>query len=172
MKGIILYKTQYGSTRQYAEWLSEEISIPVVNLSNFKNDDIDNYDFFIIGSNIKVGKITAASWIRNNFNYLKDKSIILFSVCGSYADPTEQTKVLKDNLPGEIRNSINYFALPGKLDKDNLDFWDNFIIKMVSKFYPDKEAAERMTEGFDWIDRNKLAPIINIVEKYNIGIYE
>lgn len=172
MKGLILYKTQYGSTRQYAEWLSKEISIPAINLEDFSNDDIDNYEFLIIGSNIKVGKIKAAGWIKNHFNYLRDKNLILFTVCGSYADAEEQSKVLKDNFPQEIRTSIDYFSLPGRLNLSELTFWDNFVIKMGSKFYPDKEAAERMASGFDWVDRKKLKPIINLVEKFNIGIYE
>jgi menaquinone-dependent protoporphyrinogen IX oxidase len=172
MKGLIIYKTQYGSTFEYAQWLGKELSIPLISLSDVTVDQISDCDFIIIGSYIKVGRIKAGGWIKDHWNHLKDKKVVLFAVCGSYADVKEQNKVLHENLPEEIISKIQYYALPGRLEKDILNFWDKFIVYMGTKFFPDEEVANRMELGFDWVEKSKLDPIIEEAEKYNIGVYE
>lgn len=36
MKNLVLYKSKYGNTKQYAQWLSEELNWDLRDLSSFK----------------------------------------------------------------------------------------------------------------------------------------
>lgn len=42
MKTIITYKSKYGSTKQYAEWLAEELNCKAVDISKVKAAKLRN----------------------------------------------------------------------------------------------------------------------------------
>ena len=49
MKGIIIYKSNYGSTEQYAKWLAESTGFAAMEVKNVKDRDIKNSDAIVIG---------------------------------------------------------------------------------------------------------------------------
>ena len=81
MSGIIYYKTKYGSTEEYAKWLSEDVGFELKNLAD--GPKIGSEQFVVIGSSLMMGKVTAASWIKKNWDKLKDKKLVFFCVGGS-----------------------------------------------------------------------------------------
>ena len=36
MNAIVIYKTKYGSTKQYAEWIAEELGCDFIDAKNVK----------------------------------------------------------------------------------------------------------------------------------------
>lgn len=40
MNGVILYKSKYGATKKYANWLSEETRFPMIETTKAKIDKI------------------------------------------------------------------------------------------------------------------------------------
>ena len=40
MKTIVIYKTKYGSTRTYAEWIAEELGCDAVDAKSVKASDL------------------------------------------------------------------------------------------------------------------------------------
>lgn len=52
MKGIILYKSKYGATLKYAEWLSAETGFDVCSVEKAKVQDIEIYDVIIFGGGV------------------------------------------------------------------------------------------------------------------------
>ncbi len=166
MKGIILYRSQYGSTEQYAEWLAKDMKLPLMKLEQAKERDIQPYGLVIIGSNIKVGHIQAAEWIKEHWAWLKEKRLLLFTCSGSYADAEEQKKVLENSLPPEIGGAFQYFPLPGRLNKEEITFWDRIIVFLGSKTVPDPAARERMEHGFDYVDHEQLNELEEVVKKF------
>lgn len=44
MKGIILYKSKYGSTKKYAEWLALETNFDVCDVKKIKTENVEKYD--------------------------------------------------------------------------------------------------------------------------------
>ncbi len=165
MKGIILYKSHYGSTAQYARWLSEDTGLKALPLSEAEPETVKSCELIIIGSCIKVGRILASDWIKTHWSWLKDKNLILFSVSGSYANKRQQRNALEISLPDEMIVEFTYFPLPGKLDKKKLNFWDRIIVFLGSKAIRDEEAKERMEHGFDYVSRNALLPVKKAVSK-------
>jgi menaquinone-dependent protoporphyrinogen IX oxidase len=164
MKGIILYKTQYGSTEQYAKWLSEDTGLKAIPLHEADVEQLKNCEFIVIGSHIKVGHIKASDWIKSHWEWLKNKKLLLYSVSGSYANKKQQREVLEMSLPEDILNDFEYYSLPGKLDKSQLNFWDRIIVFLGSKAVPDEEAKERMAHGFDYVDHDRLQDLVQVVK--------
>ena len=49
MKTIVIYNSQTGFTKRYAQWIAEEINADCVELSIAKNTDLDSYDAIVFG---------------------------------------------------------------------------------------------------------------------------
>ena len=44
MKTLVIYKSKYGSTKQYAEWIAEELDCEAVDAKSVKPLDLEKYD--------------------------------------------------------------------------------------------------------------------------------
>ena len=72
MQGIIIYKSKYGSTKQFSEWLREDTSFDLFEISNVPSD-LKNYKIIVIGSSIHAGHISLEKWIIQNWELIQDK---------------------------------------------------------------------------------------------------
>ena len=52
MSTIVVYKTKYGSTKTYAEWIAEELGCVAVDAKSIKADDLLMYDTVIYGGGL------------------------------------------------------------------------------------------------------------------------
>ncbi|MDX5584811.1 MAG: hypothetical protein QNK20_07740, partial [Aureibaculum sp.] len=72
MKGAIFFTGKFGSTQQYAHWISEYTSFPVFNL-NQENPDPTDYDLLVLGSSIMISRPTIKKWLKAFWPMIKDK---------------------------------------------------------------------------------------------------
>ena len=49
MNTIVIYKSKYGATKQYALWIGEELGCKIVDAKNIKASDLAEYDNIIYG---------------------------------------------------------------------------------------------------------------------------
>ena len=52
-KSIVIYTSKRGSTRQYAEWIAEDLGCKALPLSDAKGIDLHEYDCVIYGGWIR-----------------------------------------------------------------------------------------------------------------------
>lgn len=164
MNGLILFKSQYGSTEQYAEWLSKDTGLKAIPLDDAETKALKTYDFLVIGSNIKVGHLQAGDWIKKNWDWLRHKKVLLYSVSGAAVDSSDYHELMGDSLPDEIIQAFEYFPLPGRLDKSKLNFFDRIIVFLGSRAVPDEAARDRMKTGFDYVKHDHLQHLKSAVE--------
>ena len=113
MKGLIIYKTKYGSTEKYAKWLGEELGFDVLPVKKVKG--VAGYDTVILGSNVRMGKAGITGWINRNWSKLQDKKLAYFTSSGALpADPLLQ-KYFEAGFSDNVRQRMPYFPLNGRL---------------------------------------------------------
>ena len=78
MKTIVVYKTKYGSTKTYAEWISEELSCEAVDVKNINIEKLSEYDEIVYGGGLYAEVINGVSLITKNIESLKDNKIAVF----------------------------------------------------------------------------------------------
>ena len=165
MSCIVVYKTKYGSTKEYAEWIAQELGCKAVPENKMKPAELLNYDTIIFGGCIRVGKIVIADYMKKNWNKLEDKKIILFTSSG--AAPTD-TKELKANLERcytpEMLAKIKYIPLHGRMNFDKLDLLDKFGMNMAAKMIKDPEVREKFLATFDSVKKENIKPVISAVK--------
>lgn len=163
MKGAIFYSGKYGSTHQYASWISEATGIAVFNLDRTRPDPAQ-YDFLILGSSIIVMKPTIKKWLRANWRKIQYKPVLLFTVSGTEPGHPHLKQWLEDSLPREVLEHVNYYAFRGRLDLGEVPWWIRFMLKFAAKREEDPEVKQRMTEGFDFMDKASIAPVVEWVK--------
>ena len=52
MKPIVIYKTKYGSTKEYGEWIAEDLGCSAVDAKSVKVSDLLAYDTIIYGGGL------------------------------------------------------------------------------------------------------------------------
>lgn len=166
---IILYRSKYGTTYKYAQWLREALCCDLKEIKKVRTNDLTRYDTVIIGGGIYIGNIAGIAFLHKNINVLKNKNLAVFAVGVSGTDE-ENLKNLKQRNLKEV--NIPLFYLQGAIDMDKLSFLDRTLCKMVSRDISQKppetrEAWEKSllqaADGCGQIDKAQLGPIINYV---------
>ncbi len=153
MKTLILYASQTGTTKKYADWLHESIKDSYIeNLEGFPIEKLNEYDQYIIGSYTHGGQSPAQQFVIDNWNAINTKKIFLFLV-GVVPQKATFSKIAYKRVPEEIRSKIGYKKLPGEIDKTKSSNFELKMLKFILKGNPDSK-----------VDRKEVEEIINYFE--------
>lgn len=160
MKGIIIYKSNYGSTEQYARWLSEDTGFPCVDVGSVKKRDIEDCEAVVCGSPVFAGKHQISGWMRKNWKRLAGKKIALFSVSGAPPGDPSLEKAFEASFPPEIRADLKYVQLGGRLIFSELKPLHRRLMNLGMRMTKDPQIRETMGKDKDFVDRSGLAPLV------------
>ena len=165
MKGIVIYKGRYGATKQYAAWIGQELELPVASSDRFPIDQFDQYDYYIIGSSVYIGKLEIKKWLKNNSSKLVNKKVFFFQVAASPVSEKEKRESYNVAcIPAELLNKAKSFFLPGRMIKRNLSWWDHFMLKMGARLAKDPVEKARMLTDFNEVKQEYITPLIITVK--------
>jgi menaquinone-dependent protoporphyrinogen IX oxidase len=177
-KTAVIYKSKYGSTKKYAEWIASELKSILFECSQIKPEDLLQYDTIIFGGGLYASGINGISLITKNFQTIKNKNIIVFTVGLAATEDKEIFKpIIEKNCTQELRNKIKFFHLRGGIDYKKLNFIHKpmmaMLKTMVSKKKPEEMTDEdRMMldtygEKVDFTDKNTIEPLISYIKNLN-----
>ena len=63
---LVLYKSKYGSTKRYVQWLQQETGCDVFRAEEYKNGDFSEYSTVIFAGGIYAGGIAGLSVLKKN----------------------------------------------------------------------------------------------------------
>lgn len=159
MEAAILYSGKYGSTRQYADWLQELTGIAAFDIKG-PLPDLEKIDFVVLGSSIILGAPTFKKWLFKNWGQLRKKPVLLFTVSGTAPDHPNLITWLNLHLSPEMLEHVKFVPLRGRLNLASLPWWMRALLRLAARMTKDPEEAQRMSEGFDYMDRSSLEPIV------------
>lgn len=175
MNAIVIYKSKYGSTRAYAEWIAEEIGCKAVDAKTVKAADLLNYDTIVYGGGLYAEMIAGASLITKNFDALSDKKLVVFTTgltpldCRDYYDKM----VVEKNFKPHMTEKIKVFNFMGKMIIEELSLPHKAAIVALKKIMSGKENPSEMEkllirlcdESGDFTDRTAIAALVNYVKE-------
>lgn len=169
MNGVILYKSKYGSTKKYADWLSKSTGFNTVDIKKADIEEIKKYETIIIGGGIYAMGIAGLSFLKKNISYLNNKKIIVFCVGASPFDDEAFKAVKERNMKNELLG-IPLFYCRGAWDLDGMKFIDKKLCTMLRKSVAKKspEECEIWEKALiaagdgksDWTDKKYIEPIL------------
>ena len=141
MNTIVIYKSKYGATKKYAEWISSELSCEMIDAKNVKAADLLKYDTIIYGGGLYAEVINGVTLITKNFDMLKDKKLIVFTTAITPLSYREyyDNYVIKKNFKPEMLEHIKVFNFMGKMLTDELSLVHKTALKSLKKIMMAKE---------------------------------
>ena len=80
MKIAILYRSFRGTTKQYAEWLHEEVESDIFKYNKINKQSLLSYDSVILCTPTYIGWIALKGYLQKHWDILKDKKVVLLVV--------------------------------------------------------------------------------------------
>ena len=175
MNAIVIYKSKYGSTRAYAEWIAEALGCEAKEAKAIKTDDLLGYDTIIYGGGLYAEVINGVHLITKNIQKLSGKKIAVFSTgitplsCQEYYD----TLVVEKNFSPETREKIRFFPFMGKMVLEELSVVHRTALKTLKKIMSGKENPSDMEKLLielcdadgDFSDKEAIAPLIEYIKE-------
>lgn len=146
MNAIVIYKSKYGATKTYAEWIAEELNCEAVDFKNVKINDILKYDTVILGGGLYAEMIAGATLITKNIDKLSGRKLIIYTTgltpldCREYYDKL----VFEKNFKDVDMTNIKVYNFLGKMIIDELSLPHKMAIKALKKLMSDKENPTEM----------------------------
>ncbi len=173
MKTIVIYNSQTGFTKRYAEWIAEEAGADCLALSDAKKKNLDSYEAIIFGGWACAGSISKISWFKGNIDKWADKKLIAFCVGGSPIDNPEIDMALKRNFNVSEQKKVKTFYCPGGFHYDKMSAPSKLMMKMFIKTLKakkDKTEEEQImikmiSSSYDISDKKYIEPILQYLRK-------
>lgn len=174
MNPVVLYRTKYGSTKAYADWIAQELSCDAHDAKGVKAEDLSEYDTIIYGGGLYAEIISGVSLITKNIDKLSGKKLIVFTTgltptdCREYYDGM----VMEKNFKGDIKDKIKVFNFPGKMLMDELSLVHKTAIKSLKAIMSKKENPTEMEKllidlcdvDADLTDRSLITELVEYVK--------
>ena len=172
MKTLIIYTSQTGFTKKYAEWLAQKTGGDMLELKEAqKKDDafFAGYEAIVYGGWVMAASVVKVKWFLNKAASWKDKKLAVFCVGGSPNDNPDIEGMLKNMMTDEQREYIKAFYCQGGFNYERMNAPSRLAMKMfVSALKKKKDPTEEekiMTEmvaiSYDISDEKYLEPIVD-----------
>lgn len=173
MKTIVIYNSQTGFTKRYAQWIAEAAGADCFELSAAKKKDLTAYEAIIFGSWACAGSMSKISWFKGNIDKWADKKLIAFCVGAGPADNPEIETALKQIFNESEQKKVNIFYCPGGFNYEKMSAPSKLMMKLFIKTLrakKDKTEEEQamikmLSQSYDISDRKYIEPILNCLEK-------
>lgn len=173
MKTIVIYHSQTGFTKQYAQWIAEAAGAECVELSAAKRKDLEPFEAIVFGSWACAGSISKLHWFKNNIDRWKDKKLIAFCVGASPIDAPETQQALKQNFKEPKLAKVHVFYCPGGFRYEKMSASSRLMMKLFIKALKAKkdqtEAEQEMirmiSASYDLSDKKYIKPILDCLNR-------
>ncbi|MGI9597565.1 MAG: flavodoxin domain-containing protein [Acidimicrobiales bacterium] len=163
MNGAIFFSSKYGSTAEYAGWIGDATGLPVYSVTDSHGDPAD-YDFLVLGSPIMHYRLSIRRWLKRHAAQVLSRPTILFTVSGAPAG-LKLDGWMADSLPDSLVSHVQHVALRGRSRPEDLTRWDRITQVMGGLMNRDSQAREEELQGFDYMDKSSIGPVIDLVRE-------
>ena len=175
MKTLIIYTSQTGFTKKYAEWLAEKTSGDLLELKDAQKKDaafFNEYQAIVYGGWAMAGKVVKINWFLDKASSWKNKRLAVFCVGGSPNDNPDTETFLKNMLTDEQKKYIRAFYCQGGFNYEKMNTASRIAIKMfVSALKKKKDQTDdektmirMISDSYDISDIRFTEPIVRYIE--------
>ena len=148
LKTIIYFQSKYGSSKQYALWLAEDLQCEARETESVSLDDLRSYDVILCVGGLYASGVSGFGKIKKHLGQLKSKSLLLCMV--GMTNPVEKERyeeVFRHNVPEEYRSFVKPFALRGDQLFSKMSGLHKMMMKIPKKAVEKIPVEERTEEN-------------------------
>ena len=174
MKTLVIYTSQTGFTKRYAEWISEELNADIYDLKDVKkktNDFFETYEAIIYAGWCMAGMVVKVKWFFERAAYWKNKKLSIVAVGASPNDNPEVDEFLNNLLTDEQRPFIKAFYCQGGINYDKMKFSSRTAMKMFANSLKnnknssedDRKKGEMISRSYDISDKRFIDQVVDYI---------
>lgn len=172
MKTIVIYNSQTGFTKRYAQWIAEKANAECVEFSKARKSNLDSYDAIVFGCWAVAGSINKIKWFKKNISKWNGKKLVAFCVGASPIDNPEVDTFLAQSFTEDEFKSVKLFYCPGGLDYQKMPAASKTMMRMFVKMLnakkdktqADLEQIKIMSSSYDISDIKYIEPILDYLK--------
>ncbi len=174
MKTLIIYTSQTGFTKKYAEWIAERTKGEVMELKEAQKKTagfFEEYEAIVYGGWTMAGSVVKVKWFLDKATAWKGKKLALFCVGGSPVDSPDIATMLQKVLTDEQRGYVKAFYCQGGFNYEKMKAPSRFAMKMFVRMLKKKDATEEertmaqaVSKSYDISDIKYTDPIVEYLE--------
>ena len=165
---IVIYNSQTGFTKKYAQWISEDLECECVEFSEANKMNLEQYETIIFGGWACAGEISKIKWFKNNMKKWGNKKLAVYCVGGSPIENPEIEVAMKNWFTEEEHQKVKSFYCPGGFNYEKMSGTSKLMMKMfigALKAKKDKTEAEKIqiemiSKSYDISDKKYIEPIV------------
>lgn len=172
---VLIYESKYGNTKKYAEWIAEEANADLIEKSAININKLLEYDTIVYGGGLYASGIAGISIITKNYERIKDKKIVVFTVGLASTDREEIfIPIIEKNFSKEMHENIKFFHLRGGIDYKKLGLIHRSMMAMLKKTIckknpkelsnEDKELLATYGKKVDFVDKETIVPLLDFLK--------
>lgn len=154
--GVIVYKSRYGTTQQYAEWIKKELHVPGIDPERLDASILAACDFLMIGTPVYQGEMLIRDWLWLNQPRLGTKRLFFFIVCLYFTDAEKRRQMIADNIPGSLLGGCEFHFLPGRVTVEALSA-------------EDARLMDGQVPPLTHVTQERIRPLVAAVRAYGAG---
>ena len=171
MKTAVIYNSQTGFTKRYAEWISEAVGADCFDFRIAKKQNFDLYDAIVFGGWVCAGGVSKISWFRSKIGQWPGKTVIAFCTGGRPAESPEIEAFLKRNFSGDEWKRVPVFYCPGGFCYEKMSAGSKLMMKFFQKMVEgkkdkteaDREMLKMIAHSYDISDKKYIEPIVKLL---------
>jgi len=154
-KIAVIYKSKYGTTKQYAEWIAEALDAPLFESEDITSSQLSDYDVVVYGGGLYARGIDGIKLVVGNFC----KTLVVFTVGLSDPQITDYTPILEKTFRPEQLSKTKVFHFRGGIDYNKLSLLHKGMMAIV------KREADKLTPN------QRTSDDVGIIETYGKKVY-
>lgn len=169
-KTLILYCSNTGDTKKYAEDIASQVSADIFPLKKFKWKKIDDYDIVLFAGWVMGGEIKGLNDFLSHWDDdLKSKDVIVIGNGMGMATPETRKRLIDQNLLDMYH--IRFYQFQGSFDMDRLNLTYKLLMKASIKRLeadPNATAAEKsittiIDNPISYYDHAKVERVVEVI---------
>lgn len=174
MNTLIVYGSQYGSTKRYAERFAAITHLPILPYAEVKS--IAEYQRIVYFGGLYAGGVKGLKTTAKKLSQQTELIIVTVGI----SDPNSEENVtkieesVKKQVPEQILLNTSFFHLRGAIDYSRLNFIHRMMMKVVYNSIrnrpaeniseEDKLFLETYGKKIDFVNYDSLKPIIEAIK--------
>jgi len=175
MKNIaVVYRSKYGTTKQYAQWIAEECGAELFESRSVTPLELARFDAIAFGGGLYAGGMLGIRLTKKFLKIAEERTVIAFSVGASLGTPKDIETITRRNFTAEESARVQYFHLRGGLFYSKMGVIDRLgmsVLVAITRRTPEGQRDEEAnaliaTYGKDtsFLDRRTIAPIVEALK--------
>ena len=172
MKTAVIYISQTGFTKKYAEWIAQKSGADLFTFKEAKKKKdafFAEYDAIIYAGWCMAGKVVKQEWFLQKAAGLKGKKLAIVAVGASPNASSEVETAMNNLISEEQKQYVKVFYCQGGIDYSKMKLSSKLALKMFStvlknsKDPKQREQGEFIDHSYDVSDIKFIDPIISFI---------